>query len=185
MVHQKSIAGYKFIDQPNLRRLRHRHGILHMRVSLRFSHLVFILDRYGYYIINCLLKDFLILLLPPKIIYFSQEWETQRRPHNPNDDWSWIFVFRNFSTRNIHSGPIMWVRCAHFDRILFWWSIEHETTLIVQLHRIGVNFAIIYHSWWQFLYLGAHRFCFSSSSCSQISHSHSNLYVFDCHDLSN
>lgn len=59
MAHQKSIAGYKFIDHPNLRH-RHCHGILlHILVSLkRFSHLVFIHDRYGYYIINCLSKDF-------------------------------------------------------------------------------------------------------------------------------
>lgn len=68
-----------------------------------------------------------------------------------------FFVFRNFSRRGIHTPVQLRVRCAHFDRILFWWSIEHETTLIVQLHRIRVNFAIIYHSlpikWWQFLYV--------------------------------
>lgn len=69
---KKSIAGYKFIDQQNF------YGILHMLfyaiMCLWFSHLVFILVQYGYYIINCLLKDlffhYLSLLFPSKM-YFS------------------------------------------------------------------------------------------------------------------
>lgn len=120
MVHQKSIAGYKFIDQQN------HHGIYTILRILRF--LQYVVDFLISFLFSASMdvtssivcwKMFYCCSFPSKIKYAFHS--TGKRCKVPNatikDDWNWIFVFNNFSTRNRLQSQLC-VRCAHFDRIV-------------------------------------------------------------------